>query len=121
MTGFCCGFNSCPHFDYCNQNNCPLALNFKELKSFPEDKGHKTCKLTKRKRLEIGLKHNLSNLGLYSREDKNSNFCKAIIEEWKAKQRKPQEKEDRSNFIGQKEENLGPGAILEEGKGGKRA
>lgn len=92
----------CPHFDFCNQNDCPIDRNFPILKSFPEDKGFKTCKLTKRKRLAIALKHSLGNRGLFNRESPQSKFCKAIIEEFEAERAKPQENKDKSEFIGEK-------------------
>ena len=64
-------FESCPYFESCQINKCPLASNFEQLENLPEDKllynWHK-CKLRKKQRALIGKKYGLKNLGLFPRE-----------------------------------------------------
>ena len=107
----------CPHFDFCNQNDCPLDSNSESLKSFDSDKGHKTCKLTKRKRMEIALQHNLQNKGLYGRESAESKFCKAILKKWQADHSKLPENKDGVNSPNKKTKDGASSPIKEGGSG----
>jgi len=59
-------YHSCPRFDSCAVNNCPLAFPviYISLTTDPQPK----CRLPKRKRKAIALKFNLENQGLTTRE-----------------------------------------------------
>lgn len=100
----------CSRFQDCCCNQCPLNSRYKELKSFTCDPQHE-CKMRKSARYRIGLKYNLKNFGLKGREsiprprvEGNGHLA-----------------QDDTQIIYEKKAEIGPGAILEEGKGGKRA
>ncbi len=61
----------CKHFDNCQKNKCPLAVNYDSLKNLPQDEllfNYEPCKFRRRGRHKVGLKYNLKNQGLTLRE-----------------------------------------------------
>ena len=63
--------DSCPSFDRCQFNKCPLHKNFDKLEVYPEDKllyNYHKCRCNKQKRMEIATAFNLKNKGLFQKE-----------------------------------------------------
>lgn len=64
-------FHSCPQFEKCQVNDCPLASKPNQYKTMPGDKlifGFRKCRATKLTRMKIGKAFNMKSLGLTLRE-----------------------------------------------------
>jgi len=64
-------FESCPHFEGCQVNDCPLARKPNKFKTMPQDKllyGYHKCRATKKLRMRIAKEYGLESLGLTRRE-----------------------------------------------------
>ena len=64
-------YESCNHFETCQVNDCPLARKPNLYLTLPEDKllfGYHKCKSTKKTRMKIAQRFNLTSMGLTLRE-----------------------------------------------------